>query len=70
MATPDEPTRRGAMVALRSHDAPAMVAALHEANIVTSSRDGNVRLSPHFYNEEGDVERVFHAIGCHRALML
>ena len=70
MATPDDPARRGAMVALRSHDAPAMVAALHEANIVTSSRDGNVRLSPHFYNEPGDVDTVFRAIGRHRALML
>ena len=70
MATPDDTARRGAMVALRSHDAPAMVAALHEANIVTSSRDGNVRLSPHFYNEPGDVDTVFRAIGRHRALML
>ena len=70
MATPDDPRRRGAMVALRSHDAPAMVAALHEANIITSSRDGNVRLSPHFYNDRDDVERVFHAIGRHRSLML
>ncbi len=70
MATPDDPARRGAMVALRAHDAPAMVLALHEANIVTSSRDGNVRLSPHFYNEPGDVEKVFSEIGRHRALML
>lgn len=70
MATPDDPARRGAMVALRSHDAPAMVAALHEANIVTSSRDGNVRLSPHFYNEPADVDTVFRAIERHRALML
>lgn len=70
MATPDDASRRGAMVALRSHDAPAMVAALHEANIVTSSRDGNVRLSPHFYNEQSDVETVFRAIERHRPLML
>jgi selenocysteine lyase/cysteine desulfurase len=70
MATPDDPERRGAMVALRSRDAPAMVAALHEENIITSSRDGNVRLSPHFYNDRDDVERVFDAIGRHRSLML
>ncbi len=69
MATPDDPARRGAMVALRSHDAPAMVTALHEADIVTSSRDGNVRLSPHFYNNEEDIDRVFEAILRHRALM-
>ena len=69
MATPDEPSRRGAMVALRSHDAPAMVAALHAADIVTSSRDGNLRLSPHFYNDEDDIDRVFETIVHHRALM-
>lgn len=69
MATPDDPSRRGAMVALRSRDAPAIVTALHEANIVTSSRDGNLRLSPHFYNDLEDVETVFRAIARHRHLM-
>lgn len=70
MATPDDPAQRGAMVALRSHDAPAMVTALHAADIVTSSRDGNVRLSPHFYNEENDIDQAFEVISRHRALML
>ncbi|MFA5989448.1 MAG: aminotransferase class V-fold PLP-dependent enzyme [Sphingomonas sp.] len=70
MATPDDPRRRGAMVALRSHDAPAMVSALHKADIVTSSRDGNLRLSPHFYNDEADIDRAFEAIVEHRTLML
>lgn len=69
MATPDDPARRGAMVALRSHDAPAMVTALHQADFVTSSRDGNLRLSPHFYNNEDDVDRLFEAILGHRSLM-
>lgn len=69
LAGPDEPAQRGAMVALCSHDAPAMVTALHEANIVTSSRDGNVRLSPHFYNAPDDIDRAFDAIARHRALM-
>ncbi len=70
MATPDDPARRGAMVALRSHDAQAMVTALHAADIVTSSRDGNLRLSPHFYNEESDIDKAFEVISRHRALML
>lgn len=69
LATPDDPARHGAMIALRSHDAPAMVAALHGEDIVTSSRDGNLRLSPHFYNDEGDIDRAFDAIARHRALM-
>lgn len=69
LATPEDPARHGAMIALRSQDAPAMVAALHDEDIVTSSRDGNLRLSPHFYNDEADIDRVFEAIGRHRALM-
>ncbi len=69
MATPDDPRRRGAMVALRSKDAPAIVDALHGLNIVTSERDGNLRLSPHFYNDESDIERVFAGIEKHRSLM-
>ena len=69
MATPDDPQRRGAMVALRSKDAPAIVDALHAQNFVTSSRDGNLRLSPHFYNDESDVDRVFAGIEQHRSLM-
>lgn len=70
MATPDDPARRGAMVALRAHDAPAMVEALHQAGIISSSRDGNVRLSPHFYNNDDDIDIVFRAIERHRSLMM
>ncbi len=69
MATPDDPARRGAMVALKAKDAPAMVTALAGEGFVISSRDGNVRLSPHFYNEEADIDAVFEAIDKHRALM-
>ena len=69
MATPDDPARHGALMALRSHDAPAMVSALHGERIITSSRDGNLRLSPHFYNTKADIDEVFAAIGRHRALM-
>lgn len=69
MATPDDPARRGAMIALRSHDAAALVQAMHAADIVTSWRDGNLRLSPHFYNDDGDIERVFEALQRNRALL-
>ncbi len=68
-ATPDDPARRGAMVALKAKDAPAMVIALEREGFITSSRDGNVRLSPHFYNVAADIDRVFEAIAKHRALM-
>ncbi len=62
MATPDDANRRGAMVALRCRDAGQLVDALQREKIVTSWRDGNLRLSPHFYNHEDDIDAIFAAI--------
>ena len=36
--------------------------ALNRANVITSLRLGRVRVSPHFYNNEDDIERFFEAI--------
>lgn len=47
----------GPMVAIRARDAEGLVGALAEERIVTSSRDGNLRVSLHFYNGEGDLDR-------------
>ena len=44
---------------MRSTDAPALVAALARAGIVTSERDSNLRVSLHLYNTEEDVDRCF-----------
>ena len=45
VVTPREPERRGALVCIRSTDAPALVAALGGDGIVTSERDSNLRVS-------------------------
>ena len=58
MVTPRDPTKRGPMVAVATTDAQAMVAALKEDGILTSARDGNIRLSFHCYNSEEDIESV------------
>src|SRR5919108_465083 len=59
--TPSDDRERGPLVCVASKDAEALVGALHEERIVTSSRDGNVRVSLHLYNIEEDVDRVLEA---------
>jgi selenocysteine lyase/cysteine desulfurase len=50
------------MMAIASSDAPALVRELAADGIVVSDRDGNVRLSPHAYNNDEDLEVLFHAL--------
>jgi selenocysteine lyase/cysteine desulfurase len=54
--TPTLNERRGAMVALPSRDEGRLTAELTKRDIITSPRDGNVRASFHFYNNEDDVD--------------
>ncbi len=62
LATPDDPDRHGALITLRSHDEHALVEILDNQGIVTSSRSGNLRLSPHFYNNQDDIDSLFRAL--------
>lgn len=58
VVTPANPEHHGSLLAVASKDENAHVAALEEIGIVTSCRDGNVRISPHFYNNQDDVKKV------------
>jgi selenocysteine lyase/cysteine desulfurase len=69
VATPLGEGEFGPLVCVRSTDPEALVEALHEERIVTSSRDANLRISLHVYNVEGDVERVLQALAKHRHLL-
>jgi selenocysteine lyase/cysteine desulfurase len=69
VATPREADRRGALVCIRSVDAPALVAALAGDGIVTSDRDSNLRISCHAYNVEDDVDAVLDGLARHRHLL-
>jgi selenocysteine lyase/cysteine desulfurase len=60
--TPTPAERRGAMVAIPSRNCGALCDALIRRDIVTSHRDGNVRASFHFYNDEGDIETLIGAL--------
>ncbi len=66
LATPRRPKRRGALICVRSKDAEALVEALGREGIVTSSRDGNLRISAHCYNSADDVDEVLAVLARHR----
>ena len=70
VVTPEDPDRHGPMVAIGARDDAALVGILDEAGIVTSCRDGNLRIALHFYNDERDVESLFTALKRHRHLLV
>ena len=48
---------------------PALVTALAGDGIVTSERDGNLRISAHAYNSVEDVDAVLASLRRHRKLL-
>jgi selenocysteine lyase/cysteine desulfurase len=70
VATPREPERHGALICVRSTDTHALVAALAQDGIVTSDRDGNLRISPHAYNTDDDIDAVLGSLRRHRDLLV
>jgi selenocysteine lyase/cysteine desulfurase len=69
VVTPRQPGRHGALVCIRSTDVDELVSALERDGIVTSSRDGNLRVSAHSYNSSADIEAVLEALARHRRLL-
>jgi selenocysteine lyase/cysteine desulfurase len=69
IVTPRRPKRRGALICVKSKDSQALVAALGREGIVTSERDGNLRISAHCYNSVEDVDAVVASLQRHRELL-
>ena len=70
LVTPVDPNQHGALITLRSHKVDLLVKWLAEDNIIVSSRDGNLRISPHFYNNLADVDRLLDCLTKHKALLV
>lgn len=69
VTTPRELERRGALICIKSTDVDALVAGLQARGIVTSERDGNLRVSAHAYNTAEDIDAVLDALRDHRGLL-
>jgi selenocysteine lyase/cysteine desulfurase len=70
VVTPRDAEHRGALVCIRSTDAPELVRLLGESGIVTSERDHNLRISAHAYNTAGDIDLVLKALAGDRVRQL
>jgi len=66
VVTPRRPSERGALVCIASTDAERLVDELAREGIVTSSRAGNLRVSPHAYNTPEDIKTVLWELGRRR----
>jgi selenocysteine lyase/cysteine desulfurase len=70
LVTPTDPNQHGALITLRAHDVNLLVSKLKQDGIITSSRDDNLRLSPHIYNNLEDIERLMDGLDKHPELLL
>jgi len=70
LVSPVDPDRHGALIALRSHKVDLLVKWLEADGIITSSRDSNLRISPHYYNTLADVSVLMDALTKHKELLV
>ena len=67
--TPRSSEQSGALVCIPSTDVNGLVAALAAEDVVTSSRDDNLRISAHCYNTADDIHAVLDVLARNRELL-
>lgn len=58
---------RSAIIVFKSRSPEHLVAYLAKRRIIVSARGGGIRVSPHFYNDEGDIDRLILALKTYHA---
>lgn len=61
-----EPAHRSAIVMVRHDDPPGAVAWLAEHGVIVDHRPGHVRVSPHAYNTEEELDRCVEVLAAYR----
>jgi selenocysteine lyase/cysteine desulfurase len=69
LVSPADPAQHGALITVRASDVSQLVALLAQDGIITSSRDDNLRISPHFYNDQHDIDCIIDGLNRHRHLL-
>jgi cysteine desulfurase / selenocysteine lyase len=63
LVTPADPAKRAGVLAIAPKDPVAASAALEEAKIFHSLREGAIRLSPHCFNTREEMGRALEVLG-------
>lgn len=70
LASPADPAKHGALITLRSHKVDLLVKRLEADGVITSSRDNNLRLSPHIYNNQCDIDVLMDCLTKNKELLV
>lgn len=70
LVSPVDPARHGALITLRSHKVDLLVKRLAADGVITSSRDDNLRISPHIYNTLSDIDNLIDCLTRHKELLV
>ncbi|MBI1257980.1 MAG: aminotransferase class V-fold PLP-dependent enzyme [Chloroflexi bacterium] len=70
LASPVDPAKHGAMITVRSHKVDLLEKWLARDGIIVSHRDNNLRISPHFYNDQHDVDCLIDALSKYKDLLV
>lgn len=70
LVSPVDPAKHGALITVRSHKVDLLVKWLERDGIITSSRDDNLRISPHLYNDMHDIDCIIDGLTRYRDLLV